>query len=59
MTTFHKIARQNNQITVKIAKPVLWKQTFSTRVYEMPVSEKDLKEVDGTILLKSNLLFNG
>lgn len=56
MTTFHKIERQN---TVKSATPVLWKQTFTTRVYEMPVSEKDLKDLDGTILLKSNLLFNG
>lgn len=59
MTTFHKVDRQNNQITVKIAKSVLWKKKILTRAYEMPVSEKDLKELDGTILLKSNLLFNG
>lgn len=61
MTTFHKIDRQNNQITVKSAKSVLWKKkkNILTRAYEMPVSEKDLKELDGTILLKSNLLFNG
>lgn len=35
------------------------KKNILTRAYEMPVSEKDLKELDGTILLKSNLLFNG
>lgn len=35
------------------------KTNIFTRAYEMPVSEKYLKELDGTTLLKSNLLFNG